>query len=423
MGRSPCRERLCLKKNSMMYHKTVLKNGVKILSERMDHFRSVSLGVWVGVGSRDELEEENGISHFIEHMIFKGTQSRSNLQIAKELDAIGGFSNAFTGKEHTCFYGKALNKDFPRLADILSDIFLNSVFDPQDMDRERQVILQEINMMEDTPDDHIHVLFNDFFWRDHPLGMCVLGTDETVSTIGKEVVLDYIDRFYTPNRILLAASGDIDHDALVACFEPLFEPLSSNSEGPSRAVPQVNVGVSCHWKDLEQVHICLAGKAPNLSSELRFAGAVFNTILGGNMSSRLFQEVREKRGLAYSVYSFLSSYSDAGLFGVYAATDPSEVNHALKVVNAEIKKIRGGELPEIELDAAKEHLIGSILLGSENTDASMMRLAKNEYVFGEYVSHDEVVAKLKKVTIDEVVAVLEETFGNDEISLVTLGPA
>ena len=407
----------------MMYHKTVLKNGVKILSERMDHFRSVSLGVWVGVGSRDELEKENGISHFIEHMIFKGTQSRSNLQIAKELDAIGGFSNAFTGKEHTCFYGKALNKDFPHLADILSDIFLNSVFDPQDMDRERQVILQEIDMMEDTPDDHIHVLFNDFFWRDHPLGMCVLGTDETVSTIGKEVILDYIDRFYTPNRILLAASGDIDHDALVACFEPLFEPLSSNSGGPSRAVPQVNVGVSCHWKDLEQVHICLGGKAPNLSSELRFAGAVLNTILGGNMSSRLFQEVREKRGLAYSVYSFLSSYSDAGLFGVYAATDPSEVNYALKVVNAEIKKIRRGELSEKELDAAKEHLIGSLLLGSENTDASMMRLAKNEYVFGRYVSHDETVAELKKVTIDEVVAVVEETFGNHEISLVTLGPA
>jgi predicted Zn-dependent peptidase len=407
----------------MMYHKTVLKNGVKILSEKMDHFRSVSLGVWVGVGSRDELEKENGISHFIEHMIFKGTQNRSNLQIAKELDAIGGFSNAFTGKEHTCFYGKALNRDFPRLADILSDIFLNSVFDPQDMDRERQVILQEINMMEDTPDDHIHVLFNSFFWRDHPLGMCVLGTNETVSTIGKEVVLDYIDRFYTPNRILLAASGDIDHDALVACFEPLFESLSSNNEGPSRAVPHVNAGVSCHWKDLEQVHICLGGKAPNLSSELRFAGAVSNTVLGGNMSSRLFQEVREKRGLAYSVYSFLSSYSDAGLFGVYAATDPSEVNHTLKVVNAEIKKIRGGELPETELDAAKEHLIGSLLLGSENTDASMMRLAKNEYVFGEYVSHDEVVAELKKVTIDEVVAVVEETFGNDEISLVTLGPA
>ncbi len=405
-----------------MYRKTVLENGVRILSERMDHFQSVSLGIWVSVGSRDEVKKENGISHFIEHMIYKGTENRSSIQIAKELDAIGGFSNAFTGKEHTCFYSKALNKDFNHLADILSDIFLNSIFDPQDMDRERQVILQEINMMQDTADDHIHVLFNDLFWLNHPLGMCVLGTDETVSRIGKEAVLDYISRFYTPNRILLAAAGDVDHDALVACFQPAFDPLVSNNEAHLRDSPQVNAGVSYHWKDLEQVHICIGGKGPDLSSDRRFAGAVLNTILGGSMSSRLFQEIREKRGLAYSIYSFLSAYSDTGLFGVYAATDPSEVNHTLEVIHAEIEKIRMGKLPETELDAAKEHLIGTILLGSESTDADMMRLAKNDFIFGEYVSHDATIAELKKVTVDEVVAVAEETFRNNEVSLVTLGP-
>lgn len=422
MERFPCRERPYWKKARIMYRKTVLENGVRILSEKMDHFRSVSLGIWVNVGSRDEKVQENGISHFIEHMIFKGTQNRTSLQIAKELDAIGGFSNAFTGKENTCFYSKALNTDFPCLADILSDIFLNSIFDPQDMDRERQVILQEINMMEDTPDDHIHVLFNDLFWRDHPLGRCVLGTDETVSSMGKETVLDYISRFYTPDKILLAASGDIDHDALVDCFQPFFEPLASHSRVPSRAVPRVNAEASCHWKDLEQVHICLGGTAPDLSSDLRFAGAVLNTILGGNMSSRLFQEIREKRGLAYSVYSFLSAYSDTGLFGVYAATEPSEVNRALKVVNTELNKIRKGALSETDLSAAKKHLVGGILLGSESTDSSMMRLAKNEYVFGQYVSHEEIVAELKKITADEVIAVAEETFRNDQVSLVTLGP-
>jgi predicted Zn-dependent peptidase len=308
------------------------------------------------------------------------------------------------------------------LADILSDIFLNSIFDPQDMDRERQVILQEISMMEDTADDHIHVLFNDLFWPGHPLGMCVLGTDETVSKIGKEAVFEYISRYYTPNRILLTASGDIDHDALVASFKPVFDPLVFDDEAHLRDVPQTNAGVLCHWKDLEQAHICMGGRGPDLSSDMRFAGAVLNTILGGSMSSRLFQEVRERRGLAYSVYSFLSAYSDTGLLGVYAATDPSEVNHTLEIVKREIEKIRAGELPETELNDAKEHLIGSILLGSESTDAGMMRLAKNEFVFGEYVSHDSIVAELKKVTVDEVIAVAGETFRNNEVSLVTLGP-
>ncbi|UCF56929.1 MAG: insulinase family protein, partial [Deltaproteobacteria bacterium] len=373
----------------MMYRKTVLKNGARIISERMDHFRSVSLGIWVGVGSRDEVEKENGISHFIEHMIFKGTLNRSSLQIAKELDAIGGLSNAFTGKEHTCFHSKVLNKHFSNMADILSDIFLNSIFDPQDMDRERQVILQEINMMEDTPEDHIHVLFNRLCWNNHPLGMCVLGTDETVSSIKKETILNYIRRFYTPNRIILTAAGNIDHDGLVAYFQPLFEPLQSSNEEPPRSIPHVSAGVSCYWKDLEQVHICLGGRAPNLTSDLRFAGAVLNTILGGNMSSRLFQEIREKRGLAYSVYSFLSAYMDTGLLGVYVATDPSKVNHVLKIVNTEIRKIKGGEVSKSDLSAAREHLIGGILLGSENTDIRMMRLAKNDYVFGRYVSYDE----------------------------------
>ena len=405
----------------MMYRKTILTNGVRILSERMDHFRSLSLGIWVGVVSRDEVEEENGISHFIEHMVFKGTRNRSSLQIAKELDAIGGLSNAFTGKEYTCFYSKVLNKDFSKLADILSDIFLNSVFDPQDMDRERQVILQEINMMEDTPEDHIHVLLNGLCWNNHPLGRCVLGTDETVSNIEEDTILNHMKRFYTPNRIVLTAAGNIDHDALVGYFQPLFEPLESRNDDPPRSIPHINAGVSCHWKDLEQVHICLGGKAPNLASDLRFASAVLNTILGGNMSSRLFQEIREKRGLAYSVYSFLSAYMDTGLFGVYVAMDPSQVNHVLEIVNTEIKKIRREQFSESDLAAAREHLIGGILLGSENTDSRMMRLAKNDYVFGRYVSYDELVARLEEVTMDDVIAVAEETFRNDEVSLVTVG--
>ena len=405
-----------------MHRKTVLDNGTRIVSERLEHYRSVSLGIWVDVGSRDEVTTDNGVSHFIEHMVFKGTHQRDSLQIAKELDAIGGLSNAFTGKEHTCYHSKVLDKHLPVLAEILSDIFLNSIFDPQDMDRERQVILQEINMMEDTPEDRIHVLFNRLCWFDHPLGMCVLGTDKTVSNIRKETILEYINRFYTPSRIIITAAGNIEHEALVAHLEPLFNSIKSSNEDPPRSSPQVHADISCHWKDLEQVHICLGGKAPNMSSDMRFAGAVLNTILGGNMSSRLFQEIRERRGLAYSLYSFLSAYMDSGLMGVYVGTDPSQVNQVLEIVNREIRKIRDGEISKSDLSAAVEHLLGGVLLGAENTDVRMMRLAKNDYVFGRYVSYDELVARLQEVTVDQVVAVAQDTFQNDEVSLVTLGP-
>jgi predicted Zn-dependent peptidase len=405
-----------------MHHKTVLKNGVRILSEKLEHFRSVSLGIWVNVGSREEKAQENGISHFIEHMIFKGTQSRNSLEIAKQLDAIGGLSNAFTGKETTCFHSRVLDKHFSSLAEILLDIFLNSAFDPVEMDRERQVILQEINMVEDTPDEQVHVLFNHLFWMKHPLGMSILGTGETVSGIDKESILHYIKKFYTPDRITIAAAGNIDHDVLLGYFQPLFESIEPTHESHPRIVPDIHGGVLCHYKETEQVHICLGGKAPHLSSDLRFAGAILNTILGGSMSSRLFQEIREKRGLAYSVYSFLSGYIDTGLFGVYVGTDPKEVNSVLGLVNREIKKILKGELSESDLAEAREHLIGGILLGAESPDSRMMRLAKNEYVFGRYVDFDEMVAQLEKVTIEDMIAIAKETFRDQAVSLVVLGP-
>ncbi len=405
-----------------MYHKTVLKNGIRIISERLEHFRSVSLGIWVNVGSRDEREEENGISHFIEHMSFKGTRRRSSLQIAKELDAIGGLSNAFTGAEATCFHARVLDKDLQMLGDILSDIFLHSVFDPQDMSRERQVILQEINMLEDTPDEQVHVLFNRFYWLNHPLGMPIMGTPATVAAMNKQTVLGHLRRFYTPGRIIVAAAGHVDHDALVRCLEPLFEPPPATAEDPVRTAPSGHFGVSCHRKDLEQVHFCLGGEGPHLSSEHRFAGAVLNAILGGNMSSRLFQEIREKRGLAYNVYSFVSSYNDAGMLGIYGATDPKEVNRALKVIKKEIKKIQKGDITRSDLDDTLEHLIGGILLGSENTDSRMIRLAKNEGIFGRYISYEEVVSDLQKVTVDQVVEVAARAFKKDSVCLVTLGP-
>jgi predicted Zn-dependent peptidase len=367
--------------------------------------------------------EQNGVSHFIEHMIFKGTNTRSSLEIAKELDAIGGLSNAFTGIEYTCFHSRVLDKHLPVLAEILSDIFLHSTFDSQELNRERQVILQEINMVEDTPDEQIHVLFSKLFFMNHPLGMPVLGTPQSVSAITKDTILGHIRQFHTPERILVVAAGNVDHESLVERFRALFEGLDHGEAPPrQRDAPQSHAGVLSTHKDLEQVHICLGGSAPYLSSQARFAAAVLNTILGGNMSSRLFQEIREKRGLAYSIYSFLASYMDTGMLGIYLGTDRKEVNRALKVINREIKNIQRGDISKADLDATKEHLVGSILLGSENTDSRMMRVAKNEYVFGRYIPYEEVVDQLEKVRVEEVLAVAKESFAAGRVSLTTLGP-
>ncbi|MDY7035946.1 MAG: pitrilysin family protein, partial [Thermodesulfobacteriota bacterium] len=322
----------------------------------------------------------------------------------------------------TCFHARVLARHFPALADILSDIFLNSIFDPKDLDRERQVILQEINMTEDTPDDHIHVLFNSLFWVNHPLGMPVMGTGESVSAIKKDTLLNFIKRFYVPDKIIIAAAGNIEHNAVVEHFKPLFESMEPGDEEFPRTKPGIHSGISCNYKDLEQVHICLGGEAPHLSSDNRFAGIILNTILGGSMSSCLFQEIREKRGLAYAVYSFLSAYMDAGLMAVYVGTGPLDANRSLSVINKEIKKIQRGEISKPDLSDAREHLIGGLLLGAESTDARMMRLAKNEYVFGRYFTYEELVMNLEKVTVDKVVAVAGDIFKSDKVSLTTLGP-
>lgn len=405
-----------------MYHKTVLKNGVRIVSERLPHLRSVSLGIWVNTGSRDESPLENGVSHFIEHMSFKETRNRSGFQIAKDLDAIGGFSNAFTGKETTCFYGRVLDRHFPLLADILSDIFVHPTFQPEDMEREREVIFQEISMVEDTPDDYLHELFQSLFWPDQPIGRSVLGTAETVSRMDQEMIRQHISKFYVPERVIVAAAGNVDHEKMVEYFRPIFETETSSGSNPGRSLPRCGGGVLVKRKELEQVHLCLGGEAPSQVDEARFACALFNTILGGNMSSRLFQEIRENRGLAYSVYSFFSPYLDAGLFGVYAATDARNMNSVLEITQNEIRKLGRGELTKDDLAAAKENVIGGMYLASESVDSRMMRAAKNEFVFGRYVDYEEVAANMERVTVDDVVEMANKIFGGDQITFTALGP-
>jgi predicted Zn-dependent peptidase len=406
-----------------MHRKTVLENGVRIVSERLPHLRSVSLGIWVNTGSRDEAPLENGVSHFIEHMSFKGTRNRSAFQIAKDLDAIGGLSNAFTGKETTCFYGRVLDRHFPLLADILSDIFVHPTFQSEDMEREREVIFQEINMVEDTPDDYLHMLFQSLFWPDHPIGRPVLGSAETVARMDREMIREYIRKFYVPERVLVVAAGNVDHEQMVEYFRPVFEADSDFSEdNPQRSLPLTSGGVLVRQKALEQVHLCLGSEAPSQVDESRFACALMNTILGGNMSSRLFQEIRENQGLAYSVYSFFSPYADAGLFGVYAATDVRNMNSVLKITQNEIRKLSRGQLTRDDLAAAKENAIGGMYLAAESADSQMMRAAKNEFIFGRKVDYEEVVASIERVSVDHVVDMVNRVFGVDQVAFTALGP-
>ena len=407
----------------MTYKKTVFANGTRIITESLSHSKSVSLGIWVNAGSRDELDKDRGIFHLIEHMIFKGTESRSAIQIAKDLDTIGGFSNAFVGKEQTCFHARVLNKHLQFLADLLSDIFINSIFAERDLELEKAVVLQEISMTEDTPDEYVQVLFDQTFWGEDPLGKPILGTKETVSSVNRRGILDYVSRFYSPQRVIIAAAGSVGHDLLVDYFRTFFEALPDHANGsPARPTPLTTPTVSSYPKELEQVHLCLGAQASSLSEERRFAEAIFNTILGGNMSSRLFQEIREKRGLAYSVYSHISGYRDTGLARIYVATDKEEINRVLELIELLIKGIQNGDLSASDIARAKEYLIGGILLGSENADNLMVQLAKNELIFERYIHHKELIAELKKVTLDEVIEASQRIFSGGNVSLTVLGP-
>ncbi len=407
----------------MGYNKTVLDNGVRIVTDNLSNTRSVSLGIWVDAGSRDEVNRERGVFHFIEHMIFKGTKDRTAVQISKELDALGGYANAFTSKEKTCFHARIVDTKLKRLTELFSDIFLYSIFDEKELELERSVILQEINMVEDTPDEYIQILFEQDFWKGNPLGRAILGTREAVRKISRKDLLNYISRFYSPERIVIAAAGCVDHDDLVGYFKPFFDSLLVSEDSiPFRVRPLATPSISTYRKDLEQVHICLGAQASSMREKQRFADLVFNTILGGNMSSRLFQEIRERRGLAYSVFSYISSFMDTGAERVYLATDTEKVNKSMQLIGSIIKTIQEKNIDGLDLTRAKEYLKDGILLGLESMDSMMMRLAKNEFVFGRYVTYEELMKDIEDVTMNEVLEAARRIFMPGNISLALLGP-
>jgi len=403
-------------------HKTILNNGIKIVTQKMPHFHSVSMGVWVNVGAREESPEENGLSHFIEHMIFKGTQRRTAYQIAKEFDSIGGQTNAFTSTENTCYHAKVMDTHLEIMVDILSDIFLNSMFNEKEVENERAVILQEIGMMEDSPDDYIHFLSGSNFWGKNSLGRSVLGNRENIKNFDSDALKGFFHRFYQPERIIISAAGNLEHNHLVDIAGPVFESIRPGNGFPDRIKSDGHCQVDVHYKDLEQVHICWGTKGMSITDPRRYEYSLLNTILGGNMSSRLFQEIREKRGFAYTVYSFISSYVDTGMFGVYAGVNPDNAYKSVELILKEILKIKEVRIDPDELRYAKEFTKGNLMLASESNDNQMVRMAQNETHYGRYIPLEDVVSKIEAVTGDDIRHLAESLFPAKRFALTLLGP-
>lgn len=402
--------------------KTVLKNGIRILTQKMPHALSVSMGVWVNVGARDENLSESGLSHFIEHMIFKGTRQRSAYQIAKEFDAIGGYTNAFTTMENTCYHAKVMNTHTDTMVDILSDIFLNSIFDPREIEKERPVILQEIRMVDESPDEYVHLLSGKNFWGDNALGRSILGSPENIIRFDADQIKAYFRRLYQPDRIVISVAGSLAHDDIITRVSPAFESIKPGNEIAERITPRSRSRVEAHYKNLEQVHICLGAPGLSITDPRRYGFSLLNTILGGNMSSRLFQEIREKRGWAYTVYSFITSHVDIGMFGVYLAVDPRRALEATDRVLHEIDRLRAEPVSAAELRGAIEYTQGSLLLASESNDNQMVRNAQNEIHFNRNVSLQEIIKKIESVSAAEILELAQNLFKKREMSLTLLGP-
>ncbi|MDP2645165.1 MAG: pitrilysin family protein [Desulfobacterales bacterium] len=402
-------------------NKTVLKNGVRILSHKMPHVRSVSMGVWVNVGARDEKPSENGLSHFIEHMIFKGTQKRGAFQIAKEFDAIGGHTNAFTAMENTCYHARVIDTHLFTMADILSDIFLNSVFDEQEVEKERTVIFQEIGMVEDSPEEYIHLLAGKAYWGNNPLGRSILGTPENIVRFDKNTIRRFFRRFYQPGQILVSLAGNVDHDRFVDLIGPAFETVRPGKDFPKRVTPRPRSRVDLNFKELEQAHVVILTSGLSITDPRRYAFSLLQTILGGNMSSRLFQEVRERKGLAYSIYSFVSSHVDTGLFGVYTGVDPKQINAAVGLILKEMRKLKEDRVEASELQGAKEYIKGNLMLSLESTDNQMVRTAQNEFHFGCQIPIQEVVDRIESVTEDDILHLASTLFQSEQLAVTLLG--
>jgi predicted Zn-dependent peptidase len=401
-------------------HETTLTSGIKVITEEMPEAESSTIGVWVRTGSRNETKKINGISHLIEHMLFKGTVRRSALDISREIESVGGVLNAFTSREYTCFYAKVLNKDVSRAADLLSDIFMNSTFDGAELDKERMVILQEIKMVEDTPDDIIHDLYSERFWKGHPLGYSILGTEATIGSMDRDAVLDYYRRHYLSDKVFITAAGGVRHGKLTGLLKGTFGKIKMEKRETGLKPPTPTPGVRLVMRDLEQVHFCLGVPVPPQADPGRYRLYLLNTILGSGMSSRLFQEIREKRGLAYSIFSYLSLYKDTGALTVYSAAEKKSFSKIVRLVLKGFSDLRKGVSAK-ELREAKSHLKGSMLLGLETSENRMTKLARDEIYFGEIIPISRIVKTIDRVTPSEIKKTAKEILDPAKLTLAAIG--
>jgi predicted Zn-dependent peptidase len=404
------------------YRKSALPNGVRLVTETMPHVRSVAVGIWVETGSRVEPEPLGGISHLIEHLVFKGTATRSAEEIARAIDSVGGHMDAFTAKEHTCFYVSVLDEHLPLAVSLLTDILRQPLFAEPDIEKEKAVVLQEIKMVEDTPDDLVHDLFAERIWADHPLGRPILGRWDVVKGFDRDTVLSHFEREYAPGRIVVAVAGHAEHERVAELFAAGFEGWGRPAVRPALAPPALRSGVHTVHKPLEQVHLVVGLPGVSDSAPDRYALYLLNDIIGGSMSSRLFQEVRERQALVYSVHSGQQAYRDTGLFYVYAGTDPANLGKVLQALMKEIRGLKKDGVTAEELRRAKDHLKGSLMLSLESTSSRMNRLASHEMRFGSFMSMDEMLAAIDRVPMEEVDAVTHRVLDEEQLALLTLGP-
>jgi predicted Zn-dependent peptidase len=403
--------------------KDVLPNGLTIVTESMSSVRSVSVGMWLRTGARQESVADNGISHFIEHMLFKGTQHRSAEDIARAADSIGGHLDAFTAKETTNYSIKVLDEHLPKAFDILSDLVKNPLFEPDHIKNESRVIQEEIKMVEDTPDDLVHELFTQTYWRGHALGRPILGTRRTVRGFDRKRLLSSFRRHYAPNNLLISAAGHIKHSQIVDLVEKEFGSLPSGPAIKSGPVPVAHPHLQVrHKKDLEQVHLCVGSPSYPQPHKNRFPAYILNSVLGGGMSSHLFQNIREKRGLAYSVFSSLSSFHDAGFLSVYAGTSADKARQVIDLVLKEFCELKSNPISQEELQRAKAYLKGSLLLSLESSSSRMGNVARQEMYFGRYITLDEISQSVDAVTAEQVQGVAQEFFHPDRLAVTVLGP-
>ena len=402
--------------------RATLPNGLTIITEEMKHIRSVSIGIWIKTGSRDEDKQWNGISHFVEHMVFKGTEHRSAEEIARQVDSIGGNIDAFTAKECVSFSIKVLDEHLPIALDVLSDLVLNPVFDTQDIVRERGVILEEIKMDEDSPDYLVHEIFTQNFWKDHPLGRPILGTRDTVKRFERKPVVDFYHQHFVPGNLIITAAGHLNHELFVELVRRHFANMRRTSNGfhsaPPKIVPKI---ILRNKKSLEQVQICVGVPSYPITHEKRHSSYILNTLLGGGMSSRLFQNIRERQGLAYAIYSDLNPYRDTGCLSVYAGTSRASATKVVESVVSEFRKLKSAVVPPDELRRSKDQLKGSLMLSLESSTARMSNLARQEMYFDHFYGLDELIEKIESVTAEELWHLANQFFQTENVAVTILG--